>query len=124
MGSAQKKLCSMLLSVLLLLDSGCAGNSSVSGDPPDQQAEVPITKSALDGYNKYLQKNLPLAFAIGADGRGYGYMYCDGMHCTPAPRPGQTPSPPATTPTRIVRDTASSLPSAAASRASTTSSTS
>jgi hypothetical protein len=86
MGSAQKKLCSMLLSVLLLLDSGCAGNSSVSGDPPDQKAEVPITKSALDGYNKYLQKNLPLAFAIGADGRGYGYMYCDGMHCTPAPQ--------------------------------------
>jgi len=34
----------------------------------------------LQGYDVYLRQQLPLAYAIGADGRGYGYTYRDGMH--------------------------------------------
>src|SRR3954464_1149351 len=78
----------LLLSLLLpVLAAGCAGNGSTASDntAADEPA-VPVTKEVLQAYDDYLQRHLPLAFAIGADGRGYGYVYCDGMHCTPAPQ--------------------------------------
>jgi hypothetical protein len=84
---AQMRLCFLLSLLLPILATGCAGSgSSASDTAAADEPAVPVTKEVLQAYDEYLQKHLPLAFAVGTDGRGYGYVYCDGMHCTPAPQ--------------------------------------
>jgi hypothetical protein len=84
---AQTKLRFLLPLLLPLIAAGCTGGKSrASETAAADQPEVPVTKEVLQAYDRYLQKHLPLAFAVGADGRGYGFVYCDGMHCTPAPQ--------------------------------------
>jgi hypothetical protein len=83
---AQMKL-RFLLPLLPLFATGYAGgNSPASESAAADQTAVPVTAEVLQGYDEYLRKLLPLAFAVGADGRSYGYVYCNGMHCTPAPQ--------------------------------------
>ena len=72
-----------ILSSLLLLPLfvACAANGSTNASGPvADRTEIPITREVLQGYDVYLRQQLPLAYAIGADGRGYGYTYRDGMH--------------------------------------------
>jgi TPR repeat protein len=43
--------------------------------------EIAITQKVYQAYEAYLQRHQPLAFAVGADGRSYGYVYCDVTRC-------------------------------------------
>jgi hypothetical protein len=75
----------LLPTTLLLLAGGCAGGSSAS-DELASQPEIGVTHGVIEGYDQYLDKHLPLAFAVGQDGHGYAYVYCEGYHCEPAPQ--------------------------------------
>jgi len=75
---------SRILSSFLLLPLlvACTTSGSTSANSPAvDQTEIRISREVLQGYDAYLRRQLPLAFAVGADGRGYGYTYCDGMRC-------------------------------------------
>jgi hypothetical protein len=76
----------MPLALLFLADGGCAGGGSAAPDELASQPEIGVTHEVIEGYNQYLDKHLPLAFAVGQDGHGYGYIYCEGYHCEPAPQ--------------------------------------
>ena len=70
----------MCLSCLIAV-AGC----STAGDGPagsgDDEGQVAMTRDVYQGYQLYLQKPLPLVFAVADDGRAYGFSYCDQANC-------------------------------------------
>ena len=66
---------------LIPLVASCASAGGGNTGSGSDQGEIAITRQVLQTYEVYLRSRLPLAFAVGADGRGAGYTYCDGIKC-------------------------------------------
>ena len=77
----------MKLHAVCLLCQFVVVGCSTAGDGPagsgGDEGQVAMTRDVYQGYQLYLQKQRPLVFAVGDDGRGYGFSFCDQANCRP-----------------------------------------
>lgn len=78
----RKRLIIVVGAALLALAAGCDKTGGGLGGSVFGSGPLTVTPHVAEGFQRYLNEPMPVAFAVSTDGRSYGYRYCTGRPCS------------------------------------------